>query len=93
LADDPGLLKEARIVIDRARSLAESGGRLILLRTDIPVNRYFERGSLEQRFGVEEESRIGLFKLDGTKEYVWLTLNRLTASAADVAPQRAGEGS
>ncbi len=88
LADEPGLLNEARVVIDRARSQAGPGGRLILLRTTIEVNQFLERGSLERRFGVKQEARIGLYKLDGTKEYVWLTLNRLAGRAADDAPQR-----
>ncbi len=89
LADEAGLLKEARVVIDRARSLAGPGGRLILLRADIRVNQFLERRSLEGRFGLKQESGLGLFKLDGTKEYVWLSLNRLARPAADGAPQQA----
>jgi len=89
LADQPGLLKEARVVIDRARSLAGPGGRLILLRTDIRVNQFLERGSLKRRFGVEQEARLGFFKLDGTKEYVWLTSNRF-GDASERAARESG---
>lgn len=80
LADEPALLEEAGVVLDDARRLAGPGGRLILLRTDIRVNQFLERSSLRSRFGVEPLTRVGLFKLNGTKEFVWLTLNRLDTS-------------
>jgi len=83
MSDETGLLREARSAIERARTLAGPGGRLILLRTDVDVNRFLERGPLAQRFGIQQQARLGLFKLDGTKEYVWLTLNRLAAPEAE----------
>jgi len=90
LSDEAELLKEAHVVISRVRKLAAPGGRLLLLRSDIQVNQYLTRLSLEQRFGVEEEARLGIFKLDGTKEYVWFTTNRLAPPAAGADPQQAG---
>jgi hypothetical protein len=87
LADEPGLLREARSAIERARTLAGPGGRLILLRTNIEVNQFLDQGPLESRFGVGQQARLGLFKLDGTKEYVWLTVNRL--SEPEVEPAKA----
>jgi 4-amino-4-deoxy-L-arabinose transferase-like glycosyltransferase len=85
-ADKPGLLKEARVVLDQARALADPGGRLILLRTNVDVNGFLRRDALESRFGVHREARLGLFKLDGTKEFVWLTVNRLGGAEDDAAP-------
>jgi hypothetical protein len=82
LADEPVLLEEAGVVLDDARRLAGPAGRLVLLRSDIRVNQFLEPSSLQRRFGVEPLTRVGLFKLNGTKEFVWLSLNRLGASDA-----------
>jgi 4-amino-4-deoxy-L-arabinose transferase-like glycosyltransferase len=84
-ADKPGLLKEAGVVLDQARALAKPGGRMILLRTSIKVNGLLDRDELQRRFGVRQEDPLGLFKLTGTKEFVWLTVNHLGRSGADAA--------
>jgi 4-amino-4-deoxy-L-arabinose transferase-like glycosyltransferase len=84
-ADKPGLLKEAGVVLDRARTLAKPGGRMILLRTSVNVNGFLEREQLQRRFGVRQEDALGRFKLTGTKEFVWLTVNHLDGSGADAA--------
>jgi hypothetical protein len=84
-ADRPGLLKEARVVLDQARLLSDPGGRLILLRTNHRVNDYLGRGSLQRRFGIHQEARLGLFKQSGTKEVVWLTVNRLDDSSDETS--------
>ena len=91
LADRPGLLKEARAVLDRARGLTRAGGRLIVLRTDHGVNDVLGGGSLKRRFGIHQEARLGPFKLSGTKEIVWLTLNRFDGPASEASESSPGQ--
>ena len=83
LADKPGLVKEAGIVLDRARALAGARGRLILVRAESTVNDPLLPGSLNRRFRVHIESRLGSFVQAGTEETVFVTVNLLRVSDAN----------
>jgi 4-amino-4-deoxy-L-arabinose transferase-like glycosyltransferase len=89
-ADKPGLLAEARVVLEQARATAKPKGRVILLRTSNKVNAFLERDPLQRRFGIRQEDPRGLFKLSGTKEFVWLTVNHFEASGSDPGALRTG---
>jgi 4-amino-4-deoxy-L-arabinose transferase-like glycosyltransferase len=90
-ADEPGLLAEARVVLEEARATAKPRGRVILLRTSNKVNAFLERDPLRRRFGIRQEDPRGLFKLSGTKEFVWLTVNHFEGSGADPGAMRIGD--
>lgn len=75
--DFPALLREAEVVIARARESAGPRGRLFVVRDTIAVNDALSRASLARRFDVEETRVLGRFVQAGTEEILWLTLNRL----------------
>jgi hypothetical protein len=74
--DRPGLAAEAGAVIAAARAKASAGGRLFLLRTNVDINDALGPKSRAHRFGVHVTDRLGRFNLSGTKEQVWLSVNR-----------------
>jgi hypothetical protein len=92
LADKPGLVKEAGIVLDRARALAGPRGRLILVRAASTVNDPLMPGSLKHRFDVHIKSRLGSFVQVGTEERVFVTVNLLSGSGSNAATATTDRG-
>ena len=77
--DRKWLMKEAKIVLDKARKLTQPDGYLFILRSKVKVNDALLPVVLRQRFYVKPVAIFGQFAQAGTAELVILSKNRMHA--------------
>jgi hypothetical protein len=97
LLEDPDWLRrEAGVVLAAARAASGPQGRLFLARARSgvmivgfgktrSVNDALKPGALRLNFGVDELENLGRFAQTGTKDVIWVSLNRLHLASAGAA--------
>lgn len=86
LADDSGLAREFRLVVQQARAVAGPQGRLFLLRVNRVVNEKVTSEALSRDHSIRQIEYLGQFAQVGTRETIDLSIHRLKRPLQSVSP-------